>query len=76
MGLIGLVLALVCIFAPLFMRKSANFLLATFFTILFVSMLDEDSLTRQLGSIMFAMMYALTLLLPKAKTENSNTKSK
>lgn len=69
MGLIGLVLALACIFAPLFMRKSAHFLLATFFTILFVSMFDEDSLTRQLGSIMFAMMYALALLLAKPKEQ-------
>ena len=67
MGLVGLLLALVCIFAPLFMSKSADFLLATFFTILFVSMFDEDSLTRQLGSIMFALLYALALLLAKQK---------
>ena len=72
MGLIGLVLALACIFAPLFMRRSVHFLLATFFTILFVSMFDEDSLTRQLGSIMFAMMYALALLLAKPKEQQQD----
>lgn len=71
MGLVGLLLALACICAPLFMRKSTNFLLVTFFTILFVSMFDEDSLTRQLGSIMLAMLYSLSLML----ADDSNTES-
>ena len=65
LGLIGFVLALICMFAPLFMVKSSNFLLVTFCTIMFVSMLDEDTLTRQLGCIMFGLFYAMTLLLAK-----------
>ena len=65
LGLIGFVLVLICMFAPLFMVKSSNFLLVTFCTIMFVSMLDEDTLTRQLGCIMFGLFYAMTLLLAK-----------
>ncbi len=68
LGLIGFVLVLICMFAPLFMVKSSNFLLVTFCTIMFVSMLDEDTLTRQLGCIMFGLFYAMTLLLAKNST--------
>lgn len=71
LGIIGFVLAIGFMVAPLFMRKSSNFLLVAFCTILFVSMLDEDSLTRQLGSIMFAMMYSLALLLPSPDEEKT-----
>ena len=67
LGLIGLVLVLICMFAPLFMVKSSDFLLVTFCTIMFVSMLDEDTLTRQLGCIMFALFYTFALLLAKQK---------
>ena len=67
LGLIGFVLVLICMFAPLFMVKSDDFLLVTFCTIMFVSMLDEDTLTRQLGCIMFAMFYTFALLLAKQK---------
>lgn len=67
LGLIGFILVLVCMFAPLFMVKSSNFLLVVFCTIMFVSMLDEDTLTRQLGCIMFAMFYTFALLLAKQK---------
>lgn len=67
LGLIGLLLALVCLFAPLFMVKSSDFLLVTFSTIMFVSMLDEDTLTRQLGCIMLAMFYTFTLILADRK---------
>ena len=69
LGLIGLILALVCMFAPLFMVKSSDFLLVTFSTIMFVSMLDEDTLTRQLGCIMFAMFYTFALILARQKQE-------
>lgn len=65
LGLVGLLLVLICMFAPFFLLRTTHFLLITFFTILFVSMFDEDSLTRQLGSIMFALMYSLTLVLAK-----------
>ena len=67
LGLIGFVLVLICMFAPLFMVKSSDFLLVTFCTIMFVSMLDEDTLTRQLGCIMFAVFYTFALLLAKQK---------
>ena len=75
LGLIGLVLALVCMFAPLFMVKSSDFLLVTFCTIMFVSMLDEDTLTRQLGCIMFALFYTFALLLAKNKERAIGEKS-
>lgn len=72
LGIIGFVLAMGFMFAPLFMRKSTNFLLVAFCTIFFVSMFDEDTLTRQLGSIMFAMMYSFALLLPSPDEETPN----
>ena len=75
LGLIGLVLVLICMFAPLFMVKSSDFLLVTFCTIMFVSMLDEDTLTRQLGCIMFALFYTFALLLAKNKERAMSEKS-
>ena len=72
LGFIGFVLAIICMIAPLFMAKSSDFLLVTFCTIMFVSMLDEDTLTRQLGCIMFAMLYALALMLAKNKSDGSS----
>lgn len=73
LGLIGFVLVMICMFAPLFMIKSSDFLLVVFSTIMFVSMLDEDTLTRQLGCIMFAVFYTFALLLAKnKKTQASN----
>ena len=72
LGLIGFVLAMAFMIAPLFMRKSTNFLLVAFCTICFVSMFDEDTLIRQLGSRMFAMMYSLALLLPTYDEETAS----
>lgn len=71
LGIIGFVLAIALIIAPLFMRRSTNFLLVAFFTIFMVSMFDEDTLTRQEGSIMFAMMYSIALLLPSHNEETT-----
>lgn len=72
LGFIGFILALACMFAPLFMVKSTDFLLVTFCTIIFVSMLDEDALTRQLGCIMYAMLYALALMLSQTPKPKDN----
>lgn len=63
-GIIGLILVLICFFSPLFIKRKRGFLLSAFALIIFISMLNEDTLETQAGVTLFAFIYTLLLSFP------------
>jgi len=69
-GILGFILAMIFLVAPVFIEKAWNdYLFIVFFCIAFLSMLNEDTLETQTGVSFFIFFYAL-LLFGRKKQEN------
>lgn len=65
-GIPGLILCLLAIIIPVFMRERwGSYMVIVFLLTMALSMLDEDTLENTPGALMFALFYALFVFGPK-----------
>ncbi len=60
-GIIGLLACMYCIIAPFAKSRKRGFLLISFFTLIVVSMISENTLDSQAGVLLFGFFYTLLL---------------
>jgi O-antigen ligase len=64
-GIPGLIICLLALIAPLFLAKRHHSFMATgFFILMFLSMINEDTLETSIGASFVAFFYALFLFGP------------
>lgn len=72
-GILGFILAMIFLIAPVFIEKAWNdYLFIVFFFIAFLSMLNEDTMETQTGVSFFIFFYSLLLFGRKKNSENES----